>query len=162
MSQFVKSEWIPILMARLPVAESALKSWLDERGLAQTDIPQRDVAREVSRMIDGGTGCTYLVRRSRLLEFHRSGRLKPHSNGAYGPFARPAKKYSTVRILSNNLTSNGAPAGTIAWVEGRDLDESENNRYRLEVSSVEGGTRTVEFAGDGDIEVIDSPVGIDD
>src|SRR5262245_39167051 len=131
MSKFVKSEFVPIIVdVRLAQAESAFKSWLVERGLADSDIPKGDVAQEISRLINGGTGCTYFVRRSRLLQLLKSGRLNKPSSQTNGAFAQPAKMYSTVRIRTHRFESQGAPAGTIAWIVDRDLDETEDNLYR--------------------------------
>src|SRR5438874_1697049 len=111
MNLFVEKHWIPIIVdVRLPVAESTLKSWFEERGLTAAEIPKEDLASEVSRLVQGGTGCTYFVRRSRLQQLLISGRLKKRSSlGDRPPELRP-KQFSTVRGVTDRFTSQGAPA----------------------------------------------------
>lgn|ERR1700687_3049264 len=158
MNPFLEKDWIPIIVdVRLPAAESALKSWLEERGLTAADISKHDLAQEVSRLVRGGTGSTYFVRRSRLQQLIMNGRLKKRRGRGDRPPALPPKKFSTVRMVTDRFESQGAPAGTLAWIIQLDVDEIGGNRYQLEGST--GDTQSPLVAHDGDFEVLDSPVG---
>ncbi len=160
MNPRLKNDWIPIIVdVRLSAAESALKSWLDERGLTQDDIPKEDLAQEISRLIQGGTGSTHYVRRSRLEQLLISGQLKKPPGKVDGAPTQPARKYSGVRIVTSRFESQDAPAGTLAWVVERDVDERRENRYQLQVANCEGATQSPLVARDEDFEVLDSPVG---
>lgn len=158
MNPLLEKDWIPIIVdVRLLEAESALKSWLEERGLTAADIPKEDLAREISRLVQGGTGCTYSVRRSRLQQLLINGRLKKRPGRGDRPPALPPKKFSTVRMVTDRFESQGAPPGTLAWIIQCDVDERRGHRYQLEGSV--GGTQSPLVAHDGDFEVLDSPVG---
>ena len=67
MNPWVDEDWVPIIKdVRLSEAESALHAWLAERGLSMSDLPKDDFARQVGRLVGGGSFCSYYVRRSRL------------------------------------------------------------------------------------------------
>ncbi len=163
MNQFVEKDWIPIIVdVRLPKAESALKSWMDERGLTRADMPKQDLAQEVAPLIQGGSGSTYYFRRSRLQQLVMSGQLKrPPARADEAP-TQPVRKYSTVRIVTTRFESQDAPAGTLAWIVERDVDERRENRYQLEVASIEGTLQSPLVARDRDFEVLDSPLGAEE
>lgn len=153
-------DWIPIIVnVRLNQAEATLQVWLAERGLTRADISDHDLSQEVSRLVGGGSGSTYYVRRSRLHELLTSGRLKRPMGRADEHATAPARKHSAVRIINRSLDSQGVPEGTIAWVVGVNADNGGGYRYELEVAAADGSIRIIRSVDDRDLEVLDSPIG---
>ena len=149
------------------VSRRTMHRWLvryegDGLDLTRADIPKQDLAQEVSRLIQGGSGSTYYVRRSRLQQLVMNGQLKrPPARADEAP-TQPARKYSTVRIVTTRFESQDAPAGTLAWIVDLDVDERRENRYQLEVASIEGTLQSPLVARDRDFEVLDSPLGAEE